>query len=390
VSPRIELRRDVGRLGVADGPWIRRRQIARIVGAPDPHAVAQVVDRAGDTVGWGLVSAVSSITVRMLAFGPIAPADDWLQQRLAAAVAAREAYRFDEEGTTGYRLVNSEGDGLPGLVIDRYERDLVVQITTAPMAAREGAILDWLRARGEGALHVVLPDAAGKVEGIAPAVRRDHEVPHLTFHEHGLRFDVPAPPSQKTGAYFDQRANRRVVAHLARRHGGALLDVGCHVGGFALHARKLGVPVVALDQSELALELAARNAAHNGLTGGIEWIRGDMFGALDAVRGEFGTIVVDPPKIAARRSDLDRAIPALSRLAQRLAPRVADGGHLVLCSCSHHLVREHLDRVVATLPGADAGAWPRVQILGAGFDHPTMPCHREGEYLRVDVHQRRG
>ena len=119
-------------------------------------------------------------------------------------------------------------------------------------------------------------------------------------------------------------------------------------------------------------------------------IRADMFGSLEDVRGEFGTVVIDPPKIAARRSDLDRAIPALSRLVQRLAPRVADGGHLVLCSCSHHLVREHLDRVVTTLPGADAGAWPRVHALGAGFDHPTMPAHREGEYLRVNVHQRRG
>ncbi|HET6582645.1 MAG TPA: hypothetical protein VFG69_04345, partial [Nannocystaceae bacterium] len=117
---RIELRRDAGRIGPQSGPWIRKTQIARMLGVPDPHVLAQVVDRKGEPLAWGLVSAVSSITVRVLGWGAAPPPDDWLARRLAAAFAARDAYGFERAGTTGYRLVNSEGDGLPGLVVDRY------------------------------------------------------------------------------------------------------------------------------------------------------------------------------------------------------------------------------------------------------------------------------
>lgn len=388
---RVELRRDAGRIGPSTGPWIRRKQISRIIGHPDPHGMAQVVDRKGATIGWGLISAVSSITVRLLTTASEPPPDSWLTDRLAAAFGARRAYRFDAEGTTGYREVNSEGDGLPGLVVDRYDEDLVVQITTAPMAAREDAIMRWLREHWKGRVNLMLPESAAKYEGFDAKVDRDEDRPLLHFKEHGLRFDVPAPPAQKTGAYFDQRGNRRIVAHLAHRHGGALLDVGCHVGGFSLHAAHLGVPVVAFDQSQAALDQARHNARANDL-GGITWVRGDMFKPLDDpdLVGPFGTVVLDPPKIASRKGDVDRAMGALARLTAGVAPLVAPGGHLVLCSCSHHVGANHLDRIVAELPINPAGRrWARVQFLGPGFDHPVAPGHLEGDYLRVGVYQAR-
>jgi 23S rRNA (cytosine1962-C5)-methyltransferase len=387
VPVRVELRRDAGRVGPGHGPWIRRRQIARVIGFPDPHELGQVLDRRGETIGWGLVSAVSSITVRMVSFTEQPPPSTWLEDRLEAAFAARRAYRLDDEGTTGVREVNTEGDGLPGLVIDRYTDDLVVQITTAPMAARQDAVLDWLRANSSCRLHVLLPDRAAKHEGFEPGRFSEHERTTLRFMEHGLSFEVPAPPSQKTGAYFDQRANHRTIAHLARRHGGAMLDLGCHVGGFALHARKLGVPVVGVDSSKVALEYAARNAATNELEA--VWVDADLFSPLDDPRldGPFGTIVVDPPKIAARKSDVDRALAALQRVVDRMAARLEDDGHLVVCSCSHHIEGAHLDRLIASLPSGHR--FTRVQVLGAGFDHPVMPGHREGEYLRVHIYQKR-
>jgi 23S rRNA (cytosine1962-C5)-methyltransferase len=135
------------------------------------------------------------------------------------------------------------------------------------------------------------------------------------------------------------------------------------------------------------LELAARHAALNGLAG-LSWVEADMFGALDDPRlaGPFGTIVVDPPKIAARRRDVDRAADAMERMVARVAARVTVGGHLVLCSCSHHLGREHLDRFAI----ASRGRWARVASLGADLDHPVAPGHVEGEYLRVAIYQRRG
>jgi len=382
---RIELRRDIGRVSPQQGPWIRRKQIARIQGTPDPWALARIVDRRGDTLGWGLVSAASSISVRMLAWGEAPPEPDWLPRRLTAAFEARRAYRFEDEGTTGYREVNSEGDGLPGLVIDRYEDQMIVQITTAPMAAREDEIVAWLHARGHERVLVLLPETAAKQEGFVAGHRGTSPEKSLVFHEHGMRFEVPAPPSQKTGAYFDQRGNRRVVAHLAARRGGPLLDVGCHVGGFALHARRLGVPAVGLDQSAAALTYARANAANNGFDD-VEWIQADMFAPWNDPRldRQFGTIVLDPPKIAARRTDVDRALGAFVRLAQHASARIVPEGHLVLCTCSHHIGPEHLDRIALELPGR----WRRVAWMGPGFDHPVAPAHREGDYLRVGVYQR--
>lgn len=389
---RVQLRRDAGKVGPSQGPWIRARQVGRFIGVPDPGELVELLDRHGEPLGWGLPSERSTIAVRMLAWGPTPPPPSWLAQRLAQAFAARERLGLETQPTTGVRLVNSEGDGLPGLVIDRYDAQLVVQITTAPMAARQAAIVDELRTRWPGPIHVVRPASAAKVEGFEPGVEREGDGDELHFVEHGLRFRVPAPPSQKTGAYFDQRANRREVAMLARHGQGPLLDLGCHVGGFSLHAAAAGVRAVGVDQSKAMLERAAEHAAMNQLGSGsgladLQWVEADMFGPLDDPRlaGPFGTIVVDPPKIAARRRDVERAADAMERMVARVAARLLVGGHLVLCSCSHHVGREHLDRFVLACPGRFA----RIASRGADLDHPVAPGHPEGEYLRVAIYQRR-
>lgn len=386
VSARAQLRRDAGRVVPGQGPWIRARQVGRWIGVPDPSQLVQLLDRHGEPLGWGLPSERSDIAVRMLVWGEAAPASGWLPERLGQAIAARERVGFEQHPTTGVRWVNSEGDGLPGLVVDRYGDQLVMQLGTAPMVARRDEIVASLRARWPGPIHVVRSAGAAKAEGFEPGVERDGDDEELRFVEHGLAFVVPAPPSQKTGAYFDQRANRRLVAELARHADGPLLDLGCHVGGFALHAAAAGVRAVGVDQSAAMLERAARHAAMNGL-GGLEWVEADMFGALDhpSLAGPFGTIVVDPPKIAARRRDVDRAAAAMERMVARVAARLGVGGHLVLCSCSHHVGREHLDRFAL----ASAGRWARVASLGADVDHPVAPGHVEGEYLRVAIFQRR-
>lgn len=383
---RVKLRRDAGRVGPEHGPWIRARQIQRWIGVPDPGQLVEVLDRRGDVLGWGLPSENSSIAVRMLDWGSDAPPPDWLETRLAQAIAGRRRQGFEDQPTTGVRWINSEGDGLPGLVVDRYDEQLVVQLTTAPMAARQSAIVAALRSHTSGPIHVVRPAATAQLEGFEPGIEREGDDPRLRFVEHGLRFSVPAPPSQKTGAYFDQRANRRRVAELARHGDGPLLDLGCHVGGFALHAASQGVPAVGVDRSSAMLGHAAEHAELNGLTD-LQWVEADMFGPLDDPRlaGPFGTIVIDPPKIAARRRDVDKAASAMRAMVARVASRCAVGGHLVLCSCSHHLGRTQLDRCAQ----GSAGRWTRVATLGADIDHPVAPGHVEGEYLTVTIHQRR-
>ncbi|HEY8378485.1 MAG TPA: hypothetical protein VIK91_18450, partial [Nannocystis sp.] len=192
------------------GPWIQRDAVARLLGPPDPASLVEVVDHRDRTVGWGLVSADADIQVRLVAHGPDAPPADWLQRRLHAALAARAALGLGTDpDTTGYREVNSEGDGLPGLTIDRYGDDRVVQIATPAMAARRALITELVAARTPGRVFVFAPESARARErfDLEPSLHGDEAV--LEYREHGLQVSTPAPPAQKTGAYLDQRDNHR-------------------------------------------------------------------------------------------------------------------------------------------------------------------------------------
>lgn len=399
---RVELRKDAGKFDRYGGPWVRRRQVAKILGPPDPMAVAALVDHRGNTLGHGLYSPESGIPLRLLTIGARPPEPGWLERRIGAALGARARLGLGArarlglgEGSTtdGYREINSEGDGLPGLVVDRYANWRVVQVTTAPMAARVDAIAAALRAWGRAdavPTLVLAPESAAAREGFPAGVRcLDGEPPvRLDWSEHGRHFSAPAPPAQKTGAYHDQRANRVRFAELvAARPDRPVLDLGCHVGGFAIAAAQVAdAPVVAVDRSELALASTRANAAANGVE--VRTLAADMFGALDsdpALVGPFGAIVFDPPKIASDRRDLRRAIPAMARTLSILFSRLDEDGVIAVCSCSHHLGVAELDRAIL-----EAGRpCTRVAVWGPGPDHPVWPGHAEGEYLRVAVYQRR-
>lgn len=388
MTTRLELRRDADWRGPDAGPWVRRRQLGRLWGPADPASLTQIVDHRDRALGWGLLSPDGEIVLRVTHFGAAEPPADWLERRLAAALAARDALGLGGD-STGYREVNSEGDGLPGLIVDRYGDDRVVQIATPAIAARKPAVLALLAPRTPGRIFVLPHEPAASREGLHLAPELHGEDATLTFKEHGLTFTVPAPPAQKTGAYLDQRDNRRLVADLAARLAAPLLDVGCHAGGFALHAAARGLAVVGLDQSARALDFARRNAAANGLSERSAWVKADMFGALDdpALAGPFGAIVFDPPRVASSPQDRERAVGAMSRSLARLLPRLTPGGYLVACTCSHHVGREDLDAALLRAGGTDL---VRTHATGPGPDHPVLPGHAKGEYLRVNVYQRRG
>jgi 23S rRNA (cytosine1962-C5)-methyltransferase len=406
MSVRIELRRDAGKIDRTT-VWIRRQQVARVLGPPDPASVAELVDHRGRVVGHGLYSPESKIVLRLLSSGDRAPGPDWLTRRLAAALAGRAALGLGRAGerpprTTGLREVNSEGDNLPGLVVDRFGDWRVVQITTAPMAVRRHEIARWLREHAplSGGEILLLPESAAEREGFEPGVELlpspGADAPtQLEWLENGRTFVAPAPPAQKTGAYHDQRDNRsrfaELCSQLAKPDGATVrvLDLGCHVGGFAIAAAQHGASVVAVDQSTTALEYLRRNAIANAVSERIETVAADMFGELDlpALAGPFDAMIVDPPKIVTSRRDLPRAERAMGRMLARLLPRLRESGLLGVCSCSHHLGWEQLDRVV--LEAADKLPLVRLARWGAGLDHPIAPGHEQGEYLRVVVYQRR-
>lgn len=388
MAVRVELRRDAGKIGPAFGYWVRRQQVARVMGPPDPLAIAELVDHRGRTLGFGLYSPESGIVLRVLSFGA-PPGEDWLERRIRAALSAREALGLGTD-TTGYRELNSEGDGVPGLVVDRFGAARVVQCTTAPIVARRQrivALLDEL-APTPGPTIVLAPESAAAKEGFAPLFEIRGAAPkQLEWLEHGRRFVAPAPPAQKTGAYHDQRENRERFAALL--HGrGPVLDLGTHVGGFAIAAAKRGSRVVAVDQSATALEYVRQNAAANNVAEQVETVAADMFAALDDPRlaGPFAGIVFDPPKIAATRRDVGRALGAMTRTLAQLQARTLPQGLLAICSCSHHLGEAELDR--AMLDASNGAGWTRIASWGAGPDHPILPGHAEGEYLRVRTYLR--
>lgn len=390
MAVRVELRRDAGKFGPAQGYWVRRQQVARVLGPPDPLAIAELVDHRGRTLGFGLYSPESRIVLRVLSFAA-PPREDWLEQRLRAALAARVALGLGGGETTGYRELNSEGDGVPGLVIDRFGETRVVQCTTAPIVARVQRILALLDelAPVPGATIVIAPESAAAKEGFAAIFEVHGGAPpkQLAWLEHGRPFVAPAPPAQKTGAYHDQRENRERFAALL--HGrGPVLDLGTHVGGFAIAAAVRGSRVVAVDQSAGVLEVVRQNAAANQVTERVEPVAADMFASLADPRlaGPFAGIVFDPPKIAATRRDVGRALGALTRTLAQLQARVLPQGLLAVCSCSHHLGEAELDR--AMLDASGGTGWTRIAQWGAGPDHPILPGHAEGEYLRVRTYLR--
>ena len=400
MSVRIELRKDAGRFDRHGSPWVRRKQIARVLGPADPASIATLVDHRGAVLGHGLYSPDSGISLRLLSTEERAPEPDWLSRRLSAALDARARLGLSAHdgsaATTGYREVNSEGDGLPGLVVDRFGSCRVVQITTAPMAVRVEEILSALTTLTTSSAPettvVLASNAAAEREGFSLEARVIGPTPeHLRWREHGLELRAPAPPAQKTGAYHDQRDNRRRFASLIPE-GATVLDLGCHIGGFALAAARAGAArVIAVDQSREVLEHVRANAAANGLAERITTVAADMFGTLDQpeLAGPFAAIVFDPPKIAATRRDVGRAVGAMTRTLSQLLPRLTPAGVLAACSCSHHLGVSELDRALLEAATRSGRRCTRIAVWGPGSDHPVQPGHIEGEYLRVAVHQLR-
>ena len=387
VYVRAQLKRHSSHRASSLSTWIRRTSISRIGGAPSPEQFAHVFDHRGDPLGVGLYSPDSEITIRMLHRGAAPLEANWLERRVHAAIQRRATLM--PGGTTGYREINAEGDGLPGLTVDRYGTHRVVQITTAPMFVRRDEIARALDTIDPRPTTWLVPATASKREAI-PTICEGPSVEALHYRELGLELETDPPPAQKTGAYHDQRENRARVAEIAQRHGGRLLDLGCHIGGFSLHAAARGVSCVAVDQSEAALTRVASNAAKNNL-GSIVPVRADIFRPLEhpELQGTFGAIVFDPPKMASAARDVNRALDAMERTLSQLIPRLDPGGTLIVCSCSHHLDITAIDRAIARTSVRIAEPMLRIERRGPGLDHPCCPFHPEGGYLSVGLYTRR-
>ncbi|MFO0695647.1 MAG: class I SAM-dependent rRNA methyltransferase [Polyangiales bacterium] len=373
----------------AGHPWIFAQAIGRVEGAPAPGDVVRVVDPEGKLLGFGYYSPKSAIPVRLLSREDEGPFEGaFLGRRIEAAFAFRRDWLgLPNERSTGYRLVNSEGDGLPGLVVDVYDRVARVQLLTAGMKRREQEIYGHLaRVAGVSTILEVAVDLE-KMEGVKSegGVARGEAVRDLRFRDRGFEMEIPLEITQKTGFYFDQRDNRAWVEELSR--GRRVLDAYCFVGGFGLGAARGGASeVVCLDSSATAIAQGAAIAKHNGLENVLKFVRDDVKNALPdlARKGEeFDIVVVDPPKLAKTVRDLEGARRAYRRLNANALALVAPGGLLVSCSCSSAM---RADDLVRTCTMAAQDAKRELVLLGVGEqapDHPVPSAFEQGRYLKA-------
>jgi 23S rRNA (cytosine1962-C5)-methyltransferase len=336
-------------------------------------------DRA---LGLAYVNPKSLISARMLQTWTM-PDAAWFAARIRVALALRERLYADPY----YRVVYGESDGLPGLVVDRYGSQCVVQIGTAGMELLKPHIQEAvLRVLKCDALLFKNDSGARELEGLPSyieAVKGTFDELGLVI-EDGLKFSAPLAEGQKTGWFFDQAANRRALPKYVRS-GARVLDVFSYLGAWAVRAAKSGASeVISVDSSASALELAARNGERNGVT--VSTRKGDAFDVLEQLAqepGRFDVVIVDPPAFAKRRKDLPKALAAYKRLNQLAMQLVSSDGILVSCSCSYHVSADDLQDAIAK---AARAADKHLQILefgGQAPDHPVHPAIPETRYLKA-------
>jgi 23S rRNA (cytosine1962-C5)-methyltransferase len=364
-------------------PWVLSGAVARVEGGEEPGAWARVVSAEGETLGFGHWSPVSQIRVRLLSFGAEAPSDDLLAERIAQSVARRANDPLVGD-TDAVRLVNAEGDALPGLVVDRYADTLVVRFSTAGMDARRALIADALRSATRASAALERPDApAARREGIPVqqgALWGDPPKDPIAISEHGRSYRVDVGAGQKTGFYLDQRDARDLVQALAP--GRRVLDLFAYTGGFAVAAAHGGAQSIAVVESSAeAIEAAERHLEPWATKVPLRFAREDAFAYTRREAGPWDLLIIDPPPLARRSGDVDRAARAYKDLLLFSLKRAAPGALVLAFSCSHHVGAE-LFRKIAFGASLDAGRPLQVlRELGAPADHPVALDHPEGRYL---------
>jgi 23S rRNA (cytosine1962-C5)-methyltransferase len=373
-------------------PWVLDSAVLRVDGAPADGAVVDLATHDGNFIARGLWNSASRLRVRLYAFDPVTRLDaSFWRARIESAVALRRSLGLDDR-TGAARLVNSEGDDLSGLIVDRYGEYLAVQVTALAMAERLETICDALESlvAPRGILLRGAERGLSKLEGLHLAdrlVRGTAPTGPIFVHEHGLKFGVDLTEGQKTGYYLDQRDNRQAAARYAR--GRRVLDMFCYSGGFSAACSLSGgaKSVLAVDSSAKATALAKANADLNGAAN-VTVETADAFEKLDALKasGErFGMVILDPPKFARSRAALDDALRAYHRINRVAVDLLEPGGILVTCSCSGSVSR---DDFLQMLAGVAQRSGRMIQVLecrGAAPDHPVSTSCLEGEYLKCVI-----
>ena len=362
--------------------WIYRSDIIEV--DSDGGPVVSVKDERGNFIGQALFSDASQIALRFLTQGTETIDRDWWRQKIAEAAGRRHI----PADTNAYRVIYSEGDLLPSLIVDRYSDVLVLQTLSQGTDALKSMFVEILVEefnprgiveRNDARVRELegLPLISGTIYGDAPD--------ELETLQHGLRFLVAPSGGQKTGSFLDQRENRIAARHAAQTNsGGRALDCFTFNGGFALHLAGVCEHVTGIDISGEAVAAAQRNAALNQLTN-VEFREANVFDLLremEATRERFDAIVLDPPAFAKNRASLKSALRGYKEINLRALKLLNRGGVLITCTCSYHVSEELF---VEVLTQAAIDAHRRLQIVEKRMqatDHPVLITMPETYYLK--------
>lgn len=367
-------------------PWVYRHSIRTQKSQPEHGDLAVVFDDKRRFVGIGFAEPDSPIAIRMLHHGSSATIDAaFFAARVDDAIALR-APLIDDADTTGYRLVNGENDGLPGLIVDQYDRVVVVKIYTAAWLSYLDAITDQLIKRCDPSAIVLRSSRTVQPElpaGDGQIVHGELPSPMVEFRENGLRFTADVLDGNKTGHFLDQRENRQRVRDVSA--GQDVLDVFSSSGGFSVYAAAGGATsVTAIDISSGALTSARANMAANAADSAFTALRGDAFEQMNKLRSAghtYGIVVVDPPSFAMKQADVDGALNAYRKLTRTAVDLVAPNGLLVQASCSARVTEAAFIETVSHELDRSRRNFRHIENYGHPLDHPVS--FAEGRYLKA-------
>ena len=382
--PRVILKKGKEKPVLRGHPWIFSGAVEKIEGDVSPGDKGEVYSKDRQFLGIGHLNPNSQITLRVLTRKAEEIDSDFFKERIFKGAALRE--RELKGKTNAYRLVNGEGDFLPGLIIDRYGDTFVLQCLTAGMDRLKNLVVEIMVKHFQPQSIYERSDVATRREEGLPESRgllSGNEVPdRIEIEEYGCRFKVNVKTGQKTGFYLDQRENRFSLQGISQ--GKKILDCFCYTGGFAIHTGFWGAKEMTLvDSSEEALSTAEEHFNLNHLEEiPHQTIRGDAFEVMRTLEPDYDVIILDPPPFAKKKGHLMSASRGYKDLNLQAFRLLKKEGLLITFSCSQHMSWDLFQKVVFSA-ALDAGK--DVQLLGRKghpLDHPVNLCHPEGEYLR--------
>lgn len=371
-------------------PWVFSNEITQIEGKPSVGEVVRICRMDGTYLGVGLYHPHSLIAVRVLSREEVTIDRSFFRERLIQSIRSRTLVYPEADAM---RLVHSESDGLPGLIIDKYNKAVSIQVNSAGMERFIDVIADIIQELIDPDVIVLRNDSGLRhLEGLDQeqrVLRGDSEKVTQYIHEGEVTYYVNALLGQKTGFYLDQRENR---AHLARfiNEGDHVFDAFCNEGGFALHAARAGAGrILAADQSTDVLRRAEENARLNKVEHLIEFRQADLMKELNSIlsNNTFDVINLDPPNFTRSKKHVGTARQAYRKLHQAAIEHLKPGGILASASCSHHISEEtFLESVL--LAAERSGKALKIVFRGSHpFDHPVLLGMPETEYLKFFIFQ---